>query len=380
MLNIFFTRIKILLNQKIMIFWALLFPILLSLFFGLALTDAYSADPLETISISVVNEGQAIEEFETFTQTLEEIEISEGKKMFKVNISDVDSSEDMLKQGEISGYIVFGESLDLIVRESGINQSVIKSVLESYSRISNIITNIISESGNDITSIDFDIIDSNGSFVTYSDQVSNPPDMILNYYYSLIAMACLFAASYGLKEITSIQANLSFTAARVNLSPVPKYKFVIASLSAAYVMQVIICFIFLAFLKFILGVNFGDRMLLVIVTCLLSCLFGLFLGGFIGAVSKKDLDVKSSIVTAVSLSGCFLAGLMVPNMKIIVANTVPVLKYINPANLIVDALYSLYYYEDLNRYILNITILSLFSFILGIITILLTRRSKYASI
>lgn len=374
MLNIYLTRLKILFNQKIMLWWALAFPIALSVLFYAALSGAYKNNPLDTIPIAVVNGN------ETFNQTLEGIDISESKKMFEIYYKDEADAKELLNSGKIDAYILYGDSITMVVSESGINQSVVKSVLESFSRVNNTIQNIMILNGGTISNADIKAIQSEQSFVEYSPEMTEQPDVLLNYFYSLIAMACLFASMYGVKEITEIQANLSPTAARINMTGVPKYKFILASLCAAYTIQVIVCFVLLAFLKFVLKINFGDRFLLVISACLLSCLFGLFMGAFIGSASKKDINVKSSLVTAFSLTGCFLSGMMVANMKYIVETYIPILKYINPANLISDALYSLYYYEDLDRYLLNMLILGVFTIILAILTYFLTRRSKYASI
>ena len=374
MLNIYLTRIKILFNQKIMLWWALAFPIALSVLFYAALSGAYKNNPLDTIPLAIVNGD------ENFNDALEKIEISDNKKMFDIYYKSESEAKELLNNGTVDAYILYGESIEMVVSESGINQSVIKSVLESFSMINRTIQNIMVLNGGSINIPDIENINTATSYVEYSDKMTKQPDLILNYFYSLIAMACLFAAMYGVKEITEIQANLSPTAARINMTGVPKYKFILASLSASYTIQVIICFVLLAFLRFVLNINFGDRILLVLATCLLSCLFGLFMGAFIGSVSKKDLDVKSSIVTAFSLIGCFLSGLMVANMKFIVATTLPILSYINPANLISDALYSLYYYEELDRYLLNMIILGAFTLILATLTYFLTRRSKYASI
>ena len=380
MLNIYLTRLKILFNQKIMLWWALLFPIVLAVLFKAALSNAYSTDPLETIPISIVNESGNSYGYESFKQTMGEIEISDDKKMFDISYESKTDAVSDLSKGKIDSYIIYGDNLEMVVSESGINQSVIKSILDTYSRVNKIISNVVIENGGSIEGINVDTLYKNGSYVVYSDKLTSQPNPLLNHFYSLIAMACLFSSMFGLKEITSIQANLSTIAARINMTGVPKYKFIIASLAASYTIQVTISLILIAFLKFILKIDFGNRILLVVATCFLSCLFGLFLGSFIGAASKKDVDAKSSIITAITLTGCFFAGLMVANMKFIVATYLPFLVYINPASLIEDALYSLYYYEDLNRYLLNMTMLAIFSLIFGILTILLTRRSKYASI
>jgi ABC-2 type transport system permease protein len=78
------------------------------------------------------------------------------------------------------------------------------------------------------------------------------------------------------------------------------------------------------------------------------------------------------------MGGSFLAGMMVGEMKYIVAQNLPALSYINPINLLTDALYSLYYYDSLSRYFTNMAILAAYILIFGLGTHLIVRRRKYA--
>ena len=41
-------------------------------------------------------------------------------------------------------------------------------------------------------------------------------------------------------------------------------------------------------------------------------------------------------------------------MKYIIDKNIPIINKLNPANMITDGLYSLYYYETLDRYIFNV--------------------------
>jgi ABC-2 type transport system permease protein len=72
--------------------------------------------------------------------------------------------------------------------------------------------------------------------------------------------------------------------------------------------------------------------------------------------------------------------MMWPGMKYVVQTYLPPLAYLNPANLIADALYSLYYYDSLGRYAANMYILLALSAALCAATCLVLRRQSYASI
>lgn len=374
MITIYKTRLKILFKNKMMTFWTLFFPIALSIFFYAALKDVYKANPLDTIPVAIVSSSESFSHYETFKNAIESAEISENKKLFSVFYSSEENAVKKLNEGSISSYILWDGELKMIVRDSGINQSVTKLFLEGFIQKQYVQSQI------QPSEINLPIETINSSFINYSKEMKTQPDMVLNYFYALIAMSCLFASSYGLREITDTQANLSSTAARINVTGKPKYKFIISSLLAAFTIQVLLCVLLLAFLMFVLKIDFGNRILLVLFTTILSCLFGLFFGAFVGASSSKSEDLKSSIIIAFSLGGCFLSGLMIPPIKFLIEHYAPFLRYINPANLITDALYSLYYYENLNRFYVNISILSVFIIILAFLTYIFTRRCRYASL
>ena len=91
-------------------------------------------------------------------------------------------------------------------------------------------------------------------------------------------------------------------------------------------------------------------------------------------------NTKTGIIIAVTMFGCFLSGMMGITMKYIVDSNLPLLSRINPANMITDGLYALYYYNTPERYILNIVSLAVFSALMIILSAAGLRRQKYDSI
>ena len=76
----------------------------------------------------------------------------------------------------------------------------------------------------------------------------------------------------------------------------------------------------------------------------------------------------------------FLSGMMGITMKYIIDTNIPILNKINPAAMITDGLYSLYYYRTLDRFYFNIISLIIFSIIMLVISYQGLRREKYDSI
>ena len=86
------------------------------------------------------------------------------------------------------------------------------------------------------------------------------------------------------------------------------------------------------------------------------------------------------IILTISMTCVFFAGMMGVTMKYIIDKNIPILNKINPANMITDGLYSLYYYDTFNRYFFDIMSLSLLSLFLVILSYNSLRRQQYDSI
>lgn len=67
-------------------------------------------------------------------------------------------------------------------------------------------------------------------------------------------------------------------------------------------------------------------------------------------------------------------------MKYIVDKNIPIVNKLNPASMITDGFYSLYYYDTLDRYFFNIASLLIFALIMLTISYFSLRRQKYDSI
>ena len=95
---------------------------------------------------------------------------------------------------------------------------------------------------------------------------------------------------------------------------------------------------------------------------------------------KSNENTKTGILIAITMLGCFLSGMMGITMKYIVDKNIPIINKINPASMITDGFYSLYYYDTLDRFFFNIISLLLFSIIMFIISYNGLRRQKYDNI
>lgn len=381
MIRLYLTRLKILSRDRANVFWTFLFPIILATLFNLALSNVYRTESFNSIEVALV-ENETYEYMEEFKSALNDAKTStngNGINLFEVVECELEEAKSLLNDNRIIGYIQPGDSMNLIVKSSGIKQTIAKSFLRQYSQTLNTVESIGKSQPQSYPQV-LEDISNPATYVASASMGENPPNIILNYYYALIAMACLFGSFWGLKEIVYIQGDLSWKGARVNMAPIHKMKMLLCNMLAALTIHFIGIIILLGYLTLVLKVNFGNDLLYVILTCLIACVFGISLGAMVSTITKKNADFKNSVLAAVVMFSCFLSGLMMVEMKYIVATKVPFLQYLNPAHMVTDAFYSLYYYETKSRFVIDFSLMIVYSLIFSLITYLSVRRKKYESL
>ena len=225
MLALYKTRVKCLIRNKSNVFWTFLFPIVLATLFHLAFSNMNSSEVFHSIPIGII-ENNEYEDTQIFIETISSIKTSDDQKaskLFKVSVLEREKAEEKLKEDKIIGYIYPKEDMELTVKESGIEQTIVKSFLDGYSQSINTVESLVELNPQNIENIFKDIKERHGYLEDYL-QGGSSPDSTLNFFYSLIAMACLFGCFWGLTAISDIQANLSLVGARVNVAPTNKVK------------------------------------------------------------------------------------------------------------------------------------------------------------
>lgn len=380
-LRLYIYRIKCLLKDKSNLFWTFIFPIVLATFFNMAFSNIYSAEEFQSIPIGLID-NKKDEKYQDFYEVVVNASMSKenlDNKLFEVTVCDEKEAGKLLQDNKIKGYIILGSEIQLFVKNSGLSETIIKTFLDTYTQITKTVTTLISNNPMAMEQIMNDVNETLNYVKSKEDSI-NPPDLTLNYYYALLAMACLYGCFWGLREITLIQANLSTKGARINVAPIHKMKLLICNLFAAFTIHFFGVALLLVYLILGLGINFKDNFGYVILTSVVGSILGVTFGAMVSAVVKKEEEVKYAIISGVVMLGCFLSGLMMVQMKYIVATKAPIVQYINPAHLITDAFYSLYYYDTLERFTLNIVLMVGYCILFSTITFLITRRRAYASI
>lgn len=376
--HVFKGRLKCILRNKKELFWTLCFPIILATLFNLALSNVHKTELFHAIPIAVVD-NQTFREEKDFKAVLDTIEAQQAP-LFSTSYVKEEEAISLLDKGEIQGYIKVTNRPELIVKMSGINQTIIKIFLEEYEQNKLIVATVLRENPNALKEGLITALTEKGTYIKDNPISKNNPNTLLNYFYALIGMACIYGGFLGLNEIMAIQGNLSKVAARLNLAPIHKLKTLAPGLLAAYGVQVIANFILLIYLVTVIKLDFGKQLLPVVLTCLLSSAMGITLGAFIGALNRKSEGVKIGILLGITMLGSFLAGMMQADISYMVNKAIPILAYINPVALISNSFYALYYYDGYSRYITNMILIGIFTVVFAIGTYIIIRRQRYASL
>jgi len=371
----FKSRFLTLLRNKSMVFWTLLFPLILGTFFNIAFGSIMET----TESFSQIPVAVVVDEDSYFTDVLDEL--SEGEDaLISPQYTELDKAKELLDAGEVEGIFVVDGEIRLIVSEEGINQSILNTISDSYLQISGTIGTIAQTRPDMIEAVVagiYDDLDINNEITLGTGET----DSMLHYFYSLIAMACLFGSFFGGLNVVGIQGDRSSLAVRRCVSPVRKISMIFSDFCAAVILLFLIVLVVLAYLVFILGISFGDTWGFVILTCFVGCIVGVSFGTFVAAVIPiKNQSAVEGILTGLSLLLCFLSGLMVNGISYLIEQYVPIVNRINPAILLADAFYCLTVYDNYSHYTVNMVSLLIISAIFCVGSAMMLRRKQYASI
>lgn len=376
-------RLKCILRDKQVIFWTLLFPIILATLFNLSLAKISSAENFSKIKIGIVNneEFNRNKDFKEAIASVSSSDKSTGKSnLFDVKYTSREEADKLLQDDNLEGYIYFDNGLRLFVKKSGLNQTIIKEFLDDFKQTSSTAITIISRDPAGDHSTLISSLSDRTDFIKEVSIGKSAPDTSVNYFYTLIAMACLYGGFMGLNEVIAVQADLSSQGARVNMAPTHKLKVFAVSVLAAATVQLFEIFILLGYLILVLKINFGSQIGYILLTCVIGTITGVTFGTCIASVIKKGEGIKIGMLIGLSMLMSFLSGMMYDKMKYIVNTKIPILGYINPANLITDCFYSLYYYNTHTQFFKDIILLCGLTAVFSISTYLVLRRQKYASI
>lgn len=373
----FLYTIKILMRAKVSIFWTLVFPILLATFMYMAFGSIYEQDEMfSNIKVAVVTEDESANGLNYMLDALSD---GDDALMSVTRMSESDA-EKLLADEEVEG-IIYTDDVKLTVAESSVNASILETVLSEYKQYEHALKDIYkygTEPKGDMSNL-VEKLSEQRSYYTEKASTEGSQNVYNNYFYAIFAMSCLFASLSSIEMMSNLQANVSATGKRKNVSPQRKMTFVLAEFAALLLIHFVVEVISFIYMSCI-GVDFGDRVWEILLTLFVGCFIGLAIGVIVGAISKLAEGTKIGIVIGISMVMSILSDLCINGIKYEIQQHVPIINKLNPAALISDSFYALNVYSDHQVFTENIVIMTIEAVVLIAVGILMVRRNRYASV
>ncbi len=333
--------LRLMLGNRQLVFWTLAFPLIMALLFNMAFSNIEKSEKLDPVPIAVVDDSSFRSNM-IYSETLKTL----------------------------------GEGDDALHRDGQAVLKVTNSGMEEIARQL--------QSGN--KDIDYKAV-----FTAEAEKVmgtdtglkdTSPGNMsfVMIEYYSLIAMACMYSGLLSMTLMNYNLANVSPVGKRCTVSPARRGSRLLGSLSASFTVQLFGLLILYLLLLFVVRADFGTKLPQIILLSLLGSLAGLTLGVAVAVLVRINENAKLTVLISAVMAGCFFSGMMGITMKNIIDKNVPVLNRINPVAMITDGLYSLYYYESGERFIIDAVSLAVFSAVMLLISFTGLRRQQYDSL
>lgn len=379
-------------RQRLIMFWNLVFPILLGTLFQLVFGNFVD----ETITFHQIPVAYVAEEGAdiSFTKLLQMLE--EESELLEVITVEKTEAEKLLQEEKVAGIYYNGNGtlseksgqesgqmnksgLSLTVTKQEVSQSILSTILEQYERTAKTLANIRQEQPKGLEKA-VTVLEENCQYLKEGGISDTPKSLMMDFFYALIAMNCLMGGTVGMMSAVDFKADLSDLAARRVVASTNRFGILLADLAAKITVQFLCTTFSVCYLMYVLHVSVGNKLGWILLTVLLGSMVGIVLGFFIGVVGKMRENIKEPICIIVMMVSSFLSGLMVPSMYRTVETYAPVVHRINPASMIVKALYSLDIYETGERYAQCMASLLVLLVLLVAGAYVIVRRERYASI
>lgn len=365
-----------LLRTREIVFWTLIFPFALTTFMYFAFSNIFSTtEQFHAIPVAVVRQS----ENKAFTQILDMLSAEGENQILQVQRKEKAQAEKMLQDGDVKGILYEGETVSLAVAESGTDQTMLKMIMEQFVQYEKTISDVWQFHPEKLMQ-SVTALASQEQYVEEKKTSEGNQDNIMNYFYAVLAMVCLFASFAGCDRILKIQANVSVLGQRRNMIPIHKMKSIIADFAACEIVQYTIVLLLLIYMKFVLKLPLGDNLPQILLLLLFGTSYGIMFGIFVGSLPRMEEGMKIGVLVCVGLVFSAMSDLMISGIKDGIEHTVPIINDINPAALITDSFYALNIYETNERFFGNIICLGTGIVLFTLVSYAMVRRSRYASL
>ena len=365
-----------LLRSKELIFWTLVFPFALTTFMYMAFGNLFATtekfDPIPTAIVQKENNP-------AFAVMLGEISARGDHQLLSATYTGEKQAEELLEKEEVQGIVYIDKKMSLKVKENGMDQTILQMILSQFAQYQKLLSDLGEKNPEQVMKVVQSLQTRVEYFIEKKGSDGNQ-DNVINYFYAIFAMTCLFASFAGCSTILRLQANMSALGQRRNVAGMGKMKMLLADFAASEVVQFLLVCLLLVYTRFVLGLNVGSQYGAILLILFAGTSFGIMLGMLVGTFPRPGEGGKIGILVSVNLLFCCMSDLMVSGIKDFIEHNIPVFNDINPAALITDAFYALNVYDTYGRFFTDFSLLAGLTVVCAIVCYFIVRRSRYASL
>ncbi|RRD95031.1 ABC transporter permease [Clostridiales bacterium COT073_COT-073] len=331
--------LKIVFRDKSFVFWTIVYPLILTTFFYLALGSLLS--PKE-ISFKV-----GVEADSGLEQIFSDIPVFELKSLSREEVKAA------LKSKDIIAFVT--KDLQVQVNASGVGQTTVQNTVQTIKQIIYAFEN----GGN------AQLFDPSQEFITEKVMKISPFSLV---FYSTLAMVAFYGFFGSINIMAGVQANISELGKRMCVSPIRKMPYIIANVIMVFILNVSSNLILILYMNYFLKIKLFFNYPLSIGLILAGNLCGVTAGILVGVLTIPS-QLKTAIGVGMPLLMSALAGMMNVEIKGIIMRHVPILDRLNPASIITTGLYRINLLDTFRGYMTGIGILLGMSLIFMILSI-----------
>ena len=359
--------VKSLVRTPSVIVWVLAFPLIMSaiflfMFSGMRTDGVVDPVPVALVTPAGEKDGAPAGSFEQVVDAL--AEPGEGQLLDLRRVETAAEAADLLAAGEVDGYfeladdgapaLTVGSPYTLASADgaSAVNRTILESVASSYVQSRALLEEVARRDPAALAD-PAAVADALGIQVAVEQvQITRArPEEIVRYYYALLGMGALMASQAGMLAVAYAQPGVSALGARRAVSGTSRLRQLAGCVLGAWAVSTVALTLAFAFLRLVVGVDFGGREGLALVSVAVCALLATALGACVGALPiPAGISARSGILTALTCVLSLFAGLYgTAAMELAdnLAHTLPWTSWVNPAKLVCDTFYALYYYTSL---------------------------------
>lgn len=359
MLTTLKTTAVTLLRTPSVLIWMLAFPVLMSTVFLFMFASMRNDGTVDPVPVAVV--ADAAWEASPFSETVEALG-SEGAEglLDPVFVGDKDEADSLLRSGDVAGVYAAGDDgepvLTVAPASAGsslvVDQSILEAVASAYVRSGELVATLAE--ADPAALADPARVASALGLSAGVERVSltwSVPDETVRYLYALLGMAALMASQAGIIGVCALQPGLSALGARRSASGTSRSRLLAGAVLGAWLVSFACLAVAFGYQRLVVGVDFAGREGLCLLGVAAASLLATATGALVGSLpGRADKDARTGVLTALTCLLSLFAGLygtFAMDLADWLARELPWTAWANPARLVCDLFYALYYYDSL---------------------------------